>query len=76
MERDYLQQFHEMEHHREAVRSFMLQTLDELALKDVYNRKSDTYGYPEARETIKRLFSRLEELYGEKDKPITSNKAR
>jgi hypothetical protein len=75
MESDYLRLFYEQEHTRDAVKAYMLALLDERALKDVYDGQ-DVAGYKEARKTVEKLFSRLEELYGAKDKPITNNKAR
>ena len=72
---EYLKQFQEMEHHREAVKAFMYAYLDDGALKAVYAGENVS-GYKEARATLKGVFSRLEELYGEKDKPLSGNKAR
>lgn len=72
---DHLHIFYDQESVREAVKDYMRSLLDESALKDVY-KGNDTSGYKEARATVDKLFARLEELYGQKDKPITSNKAR
>jgi hypothetical protein len=72
---DHLKIFYDQEPVREAVREYFLELLDANALKDVY-KGEDVSGYKEARATIDRMFARLEELYGHKDKPITSNKAR
>jgi len=53
----------------------MKELLDKNALKDVYGGK-DVSGYKEARKTVDNLFARLEELYGERDKPLTTNQAK
>lgn len=75
MEIDHLKIFYDQESVREAVKTYMNDLLDVSALRDVY-KGGDVSGYKEARNTIDKLFARLEELYGQKDKPITSNKAR
>lgn len=72
---DHLHIFYDQESVREAVKDYMQTLLNERALKDLYEGK-DVSGYKEARATVDKLFARLEELYGQKDKPITSNKAR
>lgn len=72
---DHLKIFYEQESVRDAVKDFMHDLLDTSALKAVY-KGEDVSGYKEARATVDRLFARLEELYGQKDKPLSSNKAR
>ncbi len=72
---DHLKIFYDQEPVREAVRTYLLDLLDVSALKDVY-KGEDVSGYKEARATIDRMFARLEELYGQKDKPLSGNKAR
>ncbi len=72
---NFLNQFHNDEHTREAVKAFFLEQLDKLALEKVYEGK-DTAGIKNAKETIERSFIELKELYG-KDKIINSvNEAR
>lgn len=75
MQIDHLKVFYDQESVREAVKDFMHDLLDTSALKDVY-KGNDVSGYKEARTTVDKLFARLEELYGEKDKPLQVNKAR
>jgi len=77
MEKDALKQFYEQEVIRETVRVYMHELLDKLALKAVYSDDEvTTWGFPEARKTIDKLFSTLEEQYGEKNKPNTTNQAK
>lgn len=72
---DHLHIFYDQTSVREAVKDYLHTLLDEGALKAVY-KGEDASGYKEARATVDRMFARLEELYGQKDKPITSNNAR
>lgn len=61
---------------REAVKDYMHDLLNMMALKDVYSRDGDTFGYPEARATVDKLFSTLEERYGKRDKQLPINNAK
>lgn len=72
---DQLRSFYEQESVRVAVRQFIRDVLDEEALKAVY-RGDDVRGFKEANAIFTRMFSRLEELYGHRDKPLTDNQAR
>lgn len=75
MQPDYLGHFYEQENVREAVKQFMLDTLDEQALEALYKNGS-VDGYKEAREVINGTFNRLRGLYAKEDKPKNDNKAR
>ena len=70
-----LNQFHNDEHTREAVRAFFLEQLDRLALEKVYSGK-ETTGIKDAKETIERSFIELKELYGKDVKINSVNQAR
>lgn len=78
MDPDALRQFYEQETIRKAVKDYMHELLDEFALQAVYSEDDDstTWGYPEARKTINKLFATLEERYGKQEKASTTNKAR
>ena len=75
MDSDQLRLFYEQERMREEVRAFMHNLLDELALRDVY-KKNDVSGYPEARNTVDKLFARLDEMYSKEPKRTTINQAK
>ena len=75
MDIDHLHIFYDQESVRNAVRDFMHDLLDERALKSVY-KGEDVSGYKEARATVDKLFARLEELYGKRDKALQSNPSR
>ena len=72
---NFLNQFYNDEHTREAVKAFFLEQLDKLALEKVYSGK-ETTGIKDAKETIERAFIELKELYSQ-EKPIKNiNEAR
>lgn len=75
MERDHLKIFYEQETVREAVKQFLLDTLDEQVLDRAY-KQGDVVGYREAREVVCGAFSRLNELYAKKETVNNENKAR
>lgn len=75
MERDHLKIFYEQETVREAVKQFLLDTLDEQVLDRAY-KQGDVVGYKEAREVVRGAFSRLNELYAKKETVNSENKAR
>lgn len=75
MNPDYLGQFYEQENIREAVRLFMLETLNEQVLDAAFDN-GDVTGYKEAREVVDGMFSNLRSLYAKEDKPNKENKAR
>lgn len=70
-----LNNFHNDEHTREAVKDFFLQELDKYALEKVY-KKEDTKSIAEAKETIERAFSELHELFNKRKEVEVVNKAR
>ena len=70
-----LNQFYNDEYTREAVKSFLLKQLDEVALERVYDGE-DTKGIADAKETIEKAFVEMKELYGKEQKPNTINQAR
>lgn len=72
---DLLNQFYKDEHTREAVKSFLFSELNIYALEKVYESE-DTKAIAEAKETIERAFSRLEDMYTPKKKAEVSNPAR
>ena len=67
-----LQQFQLNETLREAVKSFMIETLKELAVERVMAQK-DVEGIYEAQEVIDNTFNKLEELYAEKKKTVVES---
>ena len=72
---ELLNQFYNDEYTREAVKSFLLKQLDEVALERVYDGE-DTKGIADAKETIEKAFIEMKELYGKEQKPNTINQAR
>lgn len=75
MNETFLNQFYNDEHTREAVKQFLIDQLDKLALERVYSGE-DVKGIADAKETIEKSFIELKELYG-KDKVVkTINQAR
>ncbi|OGL46466.1 MAG: hypothetical protein A2W05_07115 [Candidatus Schekmanbacteria bacterium RBG_16_38_10] len=72
---NFLNQFYNDEHTREAVKAFFLEQLDKLALEKVYSGE-ETTGIKDAKETIERAFIELKELYGKDIKINSVNQAR
>ena len=72
---NFLNQFYNDEHTREAVKAFFLEQLDRLALEKVYSGE-ETTGIKDAKETIERAFIELKELYGKDIKINSVNQAR
>jgi len=63
MNNQLLKQFYEFQGQREAVKEFMINCLKELAIEKTFNGH-DTTGIKEARDTINKMFDKLEEDYG------------
>lgn len=57
-----LKRFHEDVHARDAVYTFLLETLDKKALEAVWQRR-ETVGFAEARATIISAFAELSERF-------------
>ena len=72
---NFLNQFYNDEHTREAVKAFFLEQLDKLALEKVYSGK-ETTGIKDAKETIERAFIELKELYSQEKTIKNINEAR
>jgi len=72
---DHLKIFYDQESVRNAVKEYLLSTLDSKVLDDTYAGR-DVSGYKEARKTIQEFFSRLTEKYGTKEKHSNQNHAR
>jgi hypothetical protein len=72
---DHLKIFYDQESVRNAVKEYLLSTLDSKVLDDTYAGR-DVSGYKEARKTIQEFFSRLTEKYGTKEKHRNQNHAR
>jgi len=75
METDELRLFYEQTQMRDEVRDYMHDILDELALRDVYKGESVS-GYKEARNTVDKMFARLDEMYGKEKKRLPTNQAK
>lgn len=57
---------------RESVRLYMIDVLESIAVEKAFDGE-DTTGIKEAKDCIDRMFSRLEEEYGDKPQPINTN---
>ncbi len=64
-----LKTFYENQIQREAVKEFMIQCLNELAVERVMNRE-DVSSLADAKDVVSLAFIRLREIYGEAPKPI------
>jgi hypothetical protein len=67
-----LKVFYDNENQREAVKEFMIQCLQELAVERVFERK-DTGSIADAKDVVEHTFIRLSEIYGETPKTHKSN---
>ena len=65
-----LKTFYDNEIQREAVKEFMLECLNELAVERVMKRE-DTLSLADAKDVVVKTFIRLREIYGDKPKPST-----
>lgn len=72
MNKDLLQLFWQDEHTRDAVKAFQIAMLEEDAIKRVF-KEEDVSGLPEAKKLIEASFKRLDEVFKQKDKPVSSN---
>lgn len=70
-----LHRFYNDDHTREAVREYLLDTLDKLALEKIYKREP-VDGLADAQEAIENMFTQLGDEYGTKQKKNISNEAR
>lgn len=75
MDKDHLKIFYDQEVVREAVKRFFYETMDEAVLEAAY-KGEEVGGYKEAREVVRRAFSRLNEHYAKEEESSTDNKAR
>lgn len=71
----FLVNFQQDEHTREAVRGFILKTLDKYALELIYERGDATH-IADAKEVIETAFIELGELYDKQKDTPNVNKAR
>lgn len=67
-----LKVFYENEVEREAVKDFMLQCLNEMALDRVFKKES-TISIADAKELVDLMFIRLKEEYGDQPAPNISS---
>lgn len=67
-----LRNFYNNPTQRDAVRTFQIDMLGEMA-KDLAFRGKDTAGIAEAKMAIEKSFDKLEELYAAKEKPVSVN---
>lgn len=75
MENELLKRFYDDEATREMVRAMLMNHLNSLALKKVYDGKS-TEGIKDAKEAIVSAFGELAEKYGKITKPKIDNQSR
>lgn len=71
----FLVNFQKDEHTREAVRGFILDTLDKYALERLYERE-DASHIADAKEVIETVFIELGELYDPQEEKPHKNNAR
>jgi hypothetical protein len=67
-----LKHFYDNVPEREAVKTFLIETLQEMAIKRVFDKQT-VAGIYEANKAIERCFDRLEELYGATPPPVNIN---
>lgn len=67
-----LKQFYMDEHMRNAVQAFLIETLEQEALKKIMSRE-DVSGFADAHAILKKSFIRLQESFGEEPKPNTKS---
>lgn len=67
-----LKTFQDNEVEREAVKEFMIECLNELAVDRVMKRE-DTASLADTKEVVEKLFIRLREVYGNNPKPVHQN---
>jgi hypothetical protein len=65
-----LHTFYNNENERETVKAFMIETLKEIAIERAFNGE-DIKGIPDAKNLVEVMFSKLEEVYGQKKNTIT-----
>lgn len=74
MQRDQLALFYQNEAMRESFREFQVKLLEEMILEDCYNNDSKNgLGLRLTKDLIIKSFNRLDDIFGEPDKPITNN---
>lgn len=67
-----LKTFYENDIQREAVKEFMIECLNELAIERVMQRK-ETASLADAKDVVEQTFIKLREIYGDKPKPNISS---
>lgn len=72
---DILHQFYDDSYTRDAVKKFLLEELDRYALEKVYEKK-DTHGIADAKESIDRAFTELQEMYEQNKRVEVVNEAK
>jgi hypothetical protein len=74
MQRDQLSLFYQNEAMRESFREFQSKLLEEMILEDCYtNDSKNGLALRLTKDLIEKSFSRLDDIFGEADKPITNN---
>jgi len=67
-----LSRFYDNESEREAVKTFMIAVLGEIAVEKAFEGE-DTGGIKEARECVEKSFDRLKEKYAKLEPAVISN---
>jgi hypothetical protein len=67
-----LQVFYLNETQRDAVHNFMVEVLREITVEKAFDGE-DVSGIKEARNLVEKMFEKLEEQYGIKEKPVIAN---
>lgn len=67
-----LKAFYNNENEREAVKSFLIESLKELAIDKAFEGK-DTNSIKEANETILKMFDKLDDIYGKVEEKFISD---
>lgn len=68
MNQSALRTFYENETEREAVKEFLIECLEEVAVKRVMSRENTT-SLADAKDVVEETFIKLSELFGKKPKP-------
>ena len=75
MDDQLIRRFYNDDHTRESVKEYLLSSLNELALRKIYNRDS-VDGIADAQEAIEDMFIELGEKYATKEAKEDTNQAR
>lgn len=74
MNRERLALFYQDEFTREDFRQFQLKLLEEMILEDCYNNDSKNgLALRLTKDLIDKSYNRLDDIFGQAEKPITSN---